>query len=239
MNHIKKLSAVFVFVMCVFAIPFEASAQLLEVSPASHDFGNVVVDESSLMEFTITNIDGRPVRVDSVTIVDDASESFTIVSAAPPPAVILYSQESLSVFVEFGPNGTGMHTASMFIQSDDTPPFNENHVPLQGLGVLDEGDPTELMAGLVDFFDASVADGSVVGNGPGDSASRRLRAFGNMLDAADDLIAEGDFEAACDQLNDAYHRADGEDRPPEFIAGDNKAEVAGMILDVMAALGCP
>ncbi len=91
-------------------------------------------------------------------------------------------------------------------------------VLLGGVGTQAEPPPSTTIADILDFFDASVADGTLVGNGPGKSANGRKNALRNMIEAAGDLIDDYYVEEACQQLLDAY--------------------LAQMILDLMASLGC-
>jgi hypothetical protein len=88
------------------------------------------------------------------------------------------------------------------------------------------------------FFDASVADGTLVGSGPGNSADGRRRALRNMILLAGDLIEEGRYTEACQQLRDAYGKCDGDPKPPDFVTGEAADDLADMILMVMDALGC-
>lgn len=88
------------------------------------------------------------------------------------------------------------------------------------------------------FIALSVEDGSLVGDGPSDSAENRLNALINMLEVASDLIEEGLYEEACEQLLAAYGKCDGDPRPPDFVAGDAAEELADMIQGVMDELGC-
>ena len=87
------------------------------------------------MIFTITSLEVTPLRVTSVTIADDATGSFSIASAAPPPTVTLYQGESIEVTVEFAPSGLGGHSASLWIQSDAEPPHDNLFLPIGGAGV--------------------------------------------------------------------------------------------------------
>jgi hypothetical protein len=77
------------------------------------------------------------------------------------------------------------------------------------------------------------------GNGPGNSAGGRLNALTNMIADAGLLIADDLIEQACEQLSAAYGKCDGESRPPDFVTGPAVAELAAMIQDLMADLGCP
>jgi len=100
--------------------------------------------------------------------------------------------------------------------------------------------PGELAPSLIASFEKDITDGSLVGSGAGNSARGRLKAFGNMLNAADDLIQAGDYTRACTLLTDAYNRVDGDAPPPDFVNGAAREEIRDMInrlLDVLAALG--
>jgi hypothetical protein len=111
-------------------------------------------------------------------------------------------------------------------------------VTVSGNGVAAEEDPNELMAAIIASYEASVADGSLIGDGPGNSAAGRLKAFGNKLNAASDLLNAGDLAGACEQLRDTYHRADGLEPPPDFVTGSARAGIAADLLDIMSVLGC-
>jgi hypothetical protein len=88
---------------------------------------------------------------------------------------------------------------------------------------------------ILEFFDGSVADGSLEGSGPGNSADGRLNALRDMLEMAGNLINICDIEGACEQLMAAYKKCDGYD--PEFVEGEAVSELSNMILDLMDELG--
>jgi hypothetical protein len=90
---------------------------------------------------------------------------------------------------------------------------------------------------VMSFFDISVQTGTLVGNGPGNSANGRLKALRNMLAAAANLIASGDTGEAITQLRDAYLRTDGNLEPPDFVKGAAAAALATKIQEVIALLG--
>lgn len=239
MNATSMRRAMGFLVGCVMlAAPQWAAAEGIQVNPMAWDYGDVEVGDSPSLIVTITSTEPIPLRVDSVEIVDDETGSFSIVSDVPPPTVTLYKDEFLEVTVAFTPSDLGMHSATLFILSDAEPPDNFFYVPLAGVGVEADGEPGELMAEAIGFFDDSVASELLDGSGPGNAAQGRLRAFGNMLEAADDLIEAGEFELACEQLWDAYQRADGLHPPPDFVVGEAREEIADMILDVIFTLEC-
>jgi len=88
------------------------------------------------------------------------------------------------------------------------------------------------------FLDDAVDAGMLEGSGNGNSASARLNSLRNMLLTADGFIADEDYEAACDQLQDAYNRTDGESPPPDFVTGDSAADLAAEIENTRDVLGC-
>lgn len=101
-----------------------------------------------------------------------------------------------------------------------------------------EPSPSEQVDSILVFFDDSVDHGTLVGNGPGSSGEYRLNALRNTLEATRDLIGEGYYDDACAQLQDIYNRCDGESPPPDFAVGQVAPNLAGMILDLRASLGC-
>ena len=97
--------------------------------------------------------------------------------------------------------------------------------------------PEQIQATL-DFFDESVTQGRLEGEGPGKSAGKRLNALRNMIETAGDLIEEGLLADACEQLQAAYKKTDGEPKPPDFVTGDAASELAILIQDLMTNIGC-
>ena len=168
----------------------------------------------------------------------EGGSPFTIVSALSLPQV-LAPGESIYVEVSFEPGAEGFFEGVMRIQSNaNMPPGTDIHYNLRGMGVLFEPPPAELMQGVLDFYAAGIADGSIYGVGSGGAPGSHVRVFGNMLDAADDLIAAGDYAGACMQLDHAVAKSDGLPQPPDFLGGTGVSALNAMLLDVMDALGC-
>lgn len=99
-------------------------------------------------------------------------------------------------------------------------------------------DPSDALGTILDFFDQSVIDGTLVGSGPGASGPGRLAALRNMLEAAGDLLDADLVEDACNQLLDALLRADGTFPPPDFVAGTAVPELATQIQALRTTLDC-
>jgi len=251
-----KLSRFFQFTIAVLGLALSpyVVAQDIQVLPEpddqclpyEYDYGDVEVGDSGTMLFTITNTDGSDLIVSQIAITDNTSGSFAITAQTPANSLpgAIASGESVDVEITFAPTSVGSKTATWVMRTDatNTTPCGEVlsyfEYYLQGTGVAVEPPPGEQMAALIGFFEDGVATGDIFGAGPGNSAGGRLKAFGNMLDAADDLIADGDIASACEQLGDAANRADGTEPPPDFIGGADATAVYTMILEVMSALGC-
>ena len=99
-----------------------------------------------------------------------------------------------------------------------------------------ESAPLEIQQ-VISFFDSSVQNGTLIGNGPGNSAQGRLGALRNMLAAAANLIASHDNSDAVTQLQEAYLRTDGNSQPPDFVMGQATDALAGRILELIHLLG--
>ena len=224
-----------VLVVLVFSVTAAAYADRLEVTPSDHDFGEVEVGASSTAIISLTNVNGSNVTVSRIEFQGGSSGDFSLVDPVPTPFDIAFGGTS-ELQVGFCPSSEGCVSATLEIHSSNGISATQE-VALQGLGIAVQPPPVTI-ADILAFFDSSVADGTLIGKGPGRSAQRRLKALRNMLAATADLIEDGLYEEACEQLWDALMKCDGEAVPPDFVAGSGAWTLAGMILDLMAALGC-
>ncbi len=96
----------------------------------------------------------------------------------------------------------------------------------------------EQIVQILEFFDDSVGNETLVGNGPGKSAENRLNALSNMLEEAQALILAGDIDGACKQLTAAYKKCDGAPRPPDLVSGEAASELAADIQGLITSLEC-
>jgi len=222
MKKLKSTMAVVFAIVLVFSLASQALAQL-EVLPSAHDFGDIEVGTSAFTFVTVMNMGGSEVALDAAI---SGSPEFTITSSVPasvaPGAIV-------DIQVTFAPSAAGYAAADLLING-------AVGSSLGGMGVAVEPPPSEAVDDILAFFDASVAAGTLYGSGPGNSANGRRKALRNQIKAAGDLLDDG--ADACQQLLNAYQRCDGLPRPPEFVAGPATSTLAGMILDLMAALGC-
>ena len=176
------------------------------------------------------------------TAVDDRDFVFITYSTTTSPTlpVVLAPNGILDVEIAYSPSVVGPCSETLEIVNND-PDESLVQVSLIGNGVVVELPPNAQIANILDSIDDWVANGSLAGDGPGRSAERRLNALRNMIETAGDLIDNGDIAGACVQLEDAYRKTDGltpPESPPDFVKGDAADDLAQMILDLMASLGC-
>ena len=211
----------------------------IQVSPEVYDFGDVELGSSSSTIITITNpvggIHEDPLGLLDISFADGSSGDFAI-TTNPVDSPVLPG-ESVDIGVSFTPSAEGYVSAVLQITSDD-PVFELIEVSLGGVGVYDEQPPEGQIAATLSFIDASVDAGTLVGDGSGNSAGKRLNAFENMIEACGDLIADGLDDQACDQLEAALKKCDGQPSPPDFVTGDAAEVLKSMIEVLRTTLGC-
>ena len=213
------------FSICILilAFPVSAAAQL-EISPDSMLFGRVEIGgESPQMQATIYNMGAAQ----PLTVTLTGSTDFSIISSVPTS---ISQGQIVFITVEYSPSVEG------FVSADLT--INGTVIPIEGEGVAVEPPTSPTVAEILAFFDLSVFNGTLVGDGPGNSADGRRGALRNMIEAAGDLIEDGAVGDACQQLLDAHQRCDVLPRPPEFVAGSATGTLAGMIIELMGTMGC-
>ncbi len=249
MKHLKTLATVALLTATMLASPTAARAEDLSMDPSSWDYGEVVLGASSTHSFTLSSIGVSPVWIylfqvtpgksEAVVCGTDVACDFAITSSPITP-IELPPGEEVIVDVTFTPSTIGPGQAFLEVVSNDSvpPPGVMSYLPLTGVGVEASPDPAALMTDLLDFFGDAVDVGTVWGIGPGSSARHRLDAFRSQLVAAALLIDGNADGSACAVLQAARAKADGELRPPDFVAGPATGELVTRINDVMAALGC-
>jgi hypothetical protein len=206
----------------------------IEVFPDALDFGVVELGSSTSCMVTISNGGFAPLTVWELNLTGAAGFSL---DAAPPLPVALTQGTSQDVTLVFAPQVEGPASGTLEIVSDDV------ETPIVVVELIGQGDdepePEEQIEEILEFIDDQVATGDLVGDGPGGSASGRLNALVNMIEAAGDLIATGDTEGASAQLQDALNRTDSEHPPPDFVAGPAAAELEvllqGLISDLLGS----
>jgi len=204
----------------------------ISVSPLSHDFGDIELGASSTVIVTISNEGSADLTVSGIALETDFA-----ITSVPPASVVVGPSQTVDVEITYTPTVFGYNSAVLKITSDD-PDEPVVEVQLGAVGIEIPPPPSEQIANILTFFDTSVDEGTIVGDGPGNSAGKRLNALRNMIKAAGDLIKNELFEEACQQLTDVCTRMDGQHRPPDFVTGEALPQLAGMVQELMTTLGC-
>ena len=114
------------------ALTGTGTTALLQVTPAAHDFGDVVIGSASAtFSFTAENVGSAPLRLDPAVLAGADADLFFLVS--PLVAVDLGAGASMPVAVRFRPTSAGARVATLSFASDA-----DNRVParsLTGVGV--------------------------------------------------------------------------------------------------------
>jgi len=208
----------------------------IEVAPFDYDFGNIDIGTSVSTLVHVSNVGDSSLTVEDITFQAGSSTDFANTSTMFLPRTI-GPRFSFDVEITFTPSTAGLSSAVLEITSSD-PCEPVVLVALSGTSVGGSATPMEQIDGILDSVETSIADGSLVGSGPGKSAKGRLKALVNMLKHARNLIEAESFEEACQQLQSAYAHTDGQNRPPDFVAGDAAADLAAQIQELIETLGC-
>lgn len=204
----------------------------VSTSPAQVNFGDVELGASTTAIVTVTNSGARSTPM--VVSLDPASG----VSIVNPPASwpTIAPGASTDIMLSFAPAATGAMGTTLRVGTQD-PDHPTLLVPITGNGVRTELPPREEVRAILAYFDASVAEGTLYGIGPGKSANGRQGALRNMIEAADDLISRGEFSKAGQQLREADAKCDGVSLPPDFVAGSAVAGLEDRLSRLAARLG--
>jgi len=102
-----------------------------------------------------------------------------------------------------------------------------------------EPSSSELMDGILAFFDESVEAGTLKGRGHRSWLAKcRLRFMRIVISLAKKFIERDRTKAACYMLKRAYKRCDGKRRPRDFVYGEATSELASMIQAARESMGC-
>jgi hypothetical protein len=180
-------------------------------SPESYnyDFEEVELNTTRTAMVSISNSSSSKEAVVLKTFAFQNGSYFKLIKDIPPDGIEVLYGETVGVEIAFTPTILSSVTDILFIGTgEESTPFNPNPhiaaVNLSGTGIS-KTDIT--INAILDFFDSSVASGSLIGNG------------GKMLESAGKLIESEDLDGACRQLTSISKKCDGKDRPPDFVLG--------------------
>ncbi len=206
----------------------------IDVSPLVYDFGDVELETANSILITILNYGNGNLSVQNLTFTPESSTDFAVTLSPELPSIVA-PEGSIDIEISFAPSTEELLSAVLQISSDDP---DEPVVPVNliGVGVVIPVPPSEQIEQILEFFDASVADGTLVCVGPGQSAANRCEALRNMLEATNDLIVREYFEDAYAQLVDVLNKCDGQVPPSDFVTGEAREELANIIMELMEDL---
>jgi hypothetical protein len=128
MNKITTLALL--IGLTVVAAPLIASAQIIEVTPESWDYGDVKVGTGESQIFTIQGF--QILTLFYIGIIEDASGAFAM-GPVPDVPFTLDDCETVDVEITFTPPNLGAHEAFLYIVHDAH--GGETLIPLYGVGV--------------------------------------------------------------------------------------------------------
>ena len=206
----------------------------IDVSLLVYDFGDVELETANSILITILNYGNGDLSVQNLTFTPESITDFTVTLSPELPSIVA-PEGSIDIEISFAPSTKELLSAVLEISSDD-PDEPVVSVNLIGIGVIIEVPPAEQIEDILEFFDTSVADGTLEGVGPGNHPVNRLKALRNMLEATSDLIVGEYFDDAYAQLIDVLKKCDNQVPPPDFVTGEAREELANMILELMEDL---
>ena len=152
--------------LAILAAPLVASAECIDVTPASWDYGDVEVGTSESQIITIHSCGATALNIGYLEVIKDetGAPSFAYEITSPIPDVPFSLQgsahpdfpegEILDIEITFTPPDVGAHEALLYIRHDAN--GGVTSVNLYGVGVSEEPEPGEVMGDLIEFFEASV-----------------------------------------------------------------------------------
>jgi hypothetical protein len=205
----------------------------IDVSPLSHDFGDVEIGTSSTVVITISNLGNGDLNVSGIALETDFA-----ITSVPPASIVVEPNETKDVEITYTPSALGYNSAVLKITSDD-PDEPVVEVALGAVGIEIPLPPLEQIANILAFFDESVEQGTLQGCGVWPCmAKMRLKAFRHMIKATSDLIDGEWYGLACLQLKRILLRCDDEPWPPDFVQGEAVPQLVSMVQELRDSLGC-
>lgn len=124
----------------------------IAVSPATHDFGEVLLGADATASFAVANVGTATLSVASVSLLGSDAAEFSL--PADPGAFTLAPGETLAVGVAFAPTAVGAKAATLRIASDDP------DAPVTDVALLGDGVEPPVGGGVV-VYEESVTGGAV------------------------------------------------------------------------------
>lgn len=205
----------------------------IEVSVSSIDLGRVEVGEFAQATFQIANTGAAPLVIDSLSLEQDSLLQFYTTGLWQSP-LILAAEESVEIGVLFAPVEIWQAEAAIVLLSND-PEQERLAITLAGEGIV-RLTPAQQIKSILEFFDRSVREGKLVGQGPRLLAALRLASLRQMIVTAQILIDRQQNSAAFLMLKAVKIKIDGECRPGDFVTGAAVGELKEKVSALMEDL---
>jgi hypothetical protein len=205
----------------------------VEVTPPSHDFGEVLLGDQARTRLELRNAGDDDLMLLTVALDEGSGPDFRL-EDLPALPLTLRPGDAEEVTVAFLPTAAGRSSAIVRIETD-LPAEAIVEVPVAAEAI---GFPAQVRR-LIEYFDQVVAAGTLSGAGPGSSGEGRLVALHDMLLTASDYVDAGTIDEACGQLRAVRDRSDGHDLPPDFVAGEAAVGLAEQTEGLRSRMGCP
>jgi hypothetical protein len=209
---------------------------VLEVTPTTHDFGDVVLGTPVHLIVTVTNVGDDAISITSISLT--GSNDFLRTDGVSVPVLLLPlgwgnpGDEFRNLEIQFNPTVLGAQQAQLTI-SDDDPSSADLIVPMMGTGVHDTPPPVLDIEDLIVEFDEGVTYGTLsVKN------DAQLAVMRNALWKANEAYVSGNLSIVCNRLQWFYDRISTTTGPHIVLFGPAAESLKANVSKVMANLGC-
>lgn len=188
----------------------------IEVSTADVDFGQVNIGGFCEQLLTASNTGEAPLTITSAYLEQDDNLQFYTTGLRQVPWTLV-AGESAVVGVLFAPAVEGQTSAVLVLLSNDPNTARlEVTLTAEGIVLLTCG---QQMEAILAFFDESVKQGTLFGQGYGKLALCRVETVRQLLKTAQVLIEGRHYEIAALTLKTVLLKIDGKGRPGDFVCG--------------------
>jgi hypothetical protein len=240
MKRFCALAAPWLTLVVFLGMPRAAAADpVIQVTPASYDFGEVEVGHSKRTTITVSNVGDQTLTVTNIRMligITPGAVASVTVGRTPPFDIAAGGSAALKVTFtakKLGqqPGRTTSAHGTIFIDSNSTGgsvgfTFDAILVPSAEMMIAD----------IIAMFDQAVADGTLTGTGGLIGAAEDLKIMAGLLSSAQFLIVEDKRGLAFVVLVVAYLQCDGLPWPEDLVAGEARPELAGLIVDLIERL---
>lgn len=205
----------------------------IEASVLKAEFGQVQVDTFAEVLMSVSNAGAAPLTMDTLMLEQDETLQFYTTALRQLPQV-LEPNETVEIGLLYAPAMEGQAAAKLILLSDD-PDEGRLEISLAGEGFVKQTVEEQITA-ILDFFDASVENGTLEARGRGRHDSWKLEGLRHMLKTAQHLIRREKYDMAAQLLKAVLMKTDGEGRPGDWVTGSAAAELNEKVSELMEDL---